>query len=136
MTSLSALIGFAIWTLLLVSIAVSWRVVEVLRGKQANSWARGSDTARPAFVTRVEHAHLNCVENLPVFAALVLAAAAMGKASTVTDPFAPIVLYARLAQSVTHMIGTTHLLVLARATFFSVQVALMLWMALKLLGWL
>ena len=134
MTSLSALIGFAIWTLLLVLTAVSWRVVEVLRGKSANSWTRGSNTPRPDFILRVEHAHLNSVENLPVFAAIVLAAAAMGK-STLTDSFAPLVLYARMAQSVTHMAGTSHLLVLVRATFFAVQVVLMLWMALSLLNW-
>ncbi len=134
MTSLSALIGFAIWTVLLVLLAVGWRVVEVLRGRSAASWGRGSDTPRPAFVTRTEHAHLNCVENLPVFAAIVLAAAAMGK-STLTDAFAPLVLYARLGQSITHMIGVSHLLVLVRATFFSVQILLMLWMALSLLNW-
>ena len=134
MTSLSALIGFAIWTVLLVLIAVGWRVAEVLRGRSAASWPRGGTTARPAFITRVEHAHLNCVENLPVFAAVVLAAAAMGK-STLTDAFAPIVLYARLGQSVTHMIGVSHILVLVRATFFTVQIALLLWMALSLLSW-
>jgi uncharacterized MAPEG superfamily protein len=135
MTSLSALIGFAIWTLLLVLTAVGWRVLEVLRGRSADSWTRGSTTPRPAFITRTEHAHLNCIESLPVFGAIVLAAAAMGK-STLTDSFAPLVLYARMAQSVTHMIGVSHLLVLARATFFAVQVVLMLWMALSLLNWL
>jgi len=98
MTSLSALIGFAIWTVLLVLVAVSWRVLEVLRGARADSWTRGSAAARPAFVIRVENAHMNCIENLPLFAVIVLAAAAMGKAA-VTDPFAPVVLYARLAQS-------------------------------------
>ena len=134
MTSLSALIGFAIWTVLLVLVAVGWRVAEVLRGRSADSWTRGGTTVRPAFITRVEHAHLNCVENLPVFAAVVLAAAAMGK-STLTDAFAPIVLYARLGQSVTHMIGVSHILVLVRATFFTVQIALLLWMALSLLSW-
>jgi uncharacterized MAPEG superfamily protein len=134
MTSLSALIGFAIWTALLVLVAVSWRVVEVLRGKPANSWTRGGSTPRPAFVTRVEHANLNCVENLPMFATVVLVAAAMGK-STVTDSFAPFVLYTRIAQSVVHLVGTSHLLVLARATFFSVQLFLLLWMALSLLNW-
>ena len=134
MSSLNALIGFAIWTLLLVLTAVGWRVIEVLRGTPADSWGRGSSTARPGFITRAEHAHLNCVENLPVFGAIVLAGAAMGKSSLI-DGLAPIVLYARIGQSVTHLVGVSHLLVLIRATFYSVQVALFLWMALKLLSW-
>jgi uncharacterized MAPEG superfamily protein len=135
MTSLSALIGFAIWTLLLVLVAVGWRGIEILRGRPADSWTRGGDTPRPAFITRVEHAHMNCIENLPVFGAIVLAAAAMGK-SSLTDVFAPIVLYTRVAQSVTHMAGASHVLVLVRATFFFVQLGLMLWMALSLLNWI
>jgi uncharacterized MAPEG superfamily protein len=134
MSSLNALIGFGIWTLVLVLIAVGWRVIEVLRGKPADSWGRGSTTARPAFITRAEHAHLNCIENLPVFGAIVLAGAAMGKSSLI-DAYAPIVLYARIGQSVIHLIGVNHVLVLIRATLYSVQVALFLFMALKLLSW-
>lgn len=134
MTSLSALIGFAVWTLLLVVIAVGWRGLDILKGRPADSWTRGRDTPRPAFISRVEHAHLNCLESLPVFATIVLAAAAMGK-GTLTDAYAPIVLYTRIAQSATHMVGVNHLLVLVRAGFFFVQVGLMLWMALSLLNW-
>jgi len=133
LNSLTALVLFALWTLLLMSVAVFWRLFEILRGKPADSWTRGRDTARPALITHAEHAHLNCVENLPVFGALVLVAAVMGKTSSI-DVYAPIVLYARIAQSLTHLIGVNHALVLLRAGFFTVQVVLMIWMALRLLN--
>lgn len=123
MTGMMALIGFAAWTLLLVVLAVGWRVLEVLRGKPANSWTRGAAAETPALVKRMEHAHLNCLENLPIFAVIVLAAQAIGK-SAVVDAVAAWVLYARIAQSVTHLIGVSHWLVLIRATFYTVQLAL------------
>ncbi len=127
MTGMMALLGFAAWTLLLVALAVSWRVVEVLRGKPANSWTRGAASESPAFIKRAEHAHLNCLENLPIFAAIVLVAQVLGQSAAV-DAVAAWVLYARIAQSTTHLIGVTHWLVLVRATFFAVQLALFAWL--------
>lgn len=131
-TSLTALLLFALWTLLVVLFSVSWRVVEVLRGVPANSWSRGAERAAPGVVQRASHAHLNCLENLPVFGAIVLAAAVAGK-TAVTDGLAMWVLYARVAQSVIHIIGTTHWLVMARATFFGAQVILFIYMIVGLL---
>lgn len=123
MTGMMALIGFAAWTLLLVVFVVSWRGVEILRGKRADSWTRGGAIEAPSLVKRAEHAHLNCLENLPIFAVIVLVGHALGK-STVVDAAAAWVLYARLAQSVTHLIGVSHWLVLVRAGFYGAQVAL------------
>jgi uncharacterized MAPEG superfamily protein len=123
-TSIHALLGFTAWTLLLVLIVFSWRGIEiVLRGKKADSWMRGKDVEGPALVRRIEHAHANCLENLPIFAVLVLAAAAINK-SSVTDHWAMYVLYARVAQTLTHMIGVNHWLVMLRATFWAIQLAL------------
>ncbi|MEW6167628.1 MAG: MAPEG family protein [Pseudomonadota bacterium] len=123
MTGMTALIGFAAWTLLLIGIILAWRVAEILRGRPANSWTRGSAAESPGLVKRAEHAHLNCLENLPIFAVIVLVGHAIGKSAAV-DAVAAWVLYARVAQSVTHLIGTSHWLVLIRATFYTVQLAL------------
>ncbi|SEQ03324.1 Uncharacterized conserved protein, MAPEG superfamily [Solimonas aquatica] len=123
MTATTALIGFTAWTLALVALAVTWRVIEVLRGKPANSWTRGAAIESPGLVKRAEHAHLNCLENLPIFAAIVLGAQLLGKMALV-DAVACWILYARIAQSVVHLISTHPLLVLVRATFFGVQIAL------------
>jgi uncharacterized MAPEG superfamily protein len=129
MSAITALIGFTAWTLAMVFVVVGWRVVEVLRGKPANSWTRGASIESPSFVKRAEHAHLNCLENLPVFAVIVLAAEALGK-GTAIDALACWVLYARIAQSSIHLIGTQPMLVLVRATLYGIQYGLfayMLW---------
>jgi uncharacterized MAPEG superfamily protein len=133
MTGIIAVLGFALWTLLLVFISVNWRVLEVLRGKAANSWGRNDAIAKPAIVVRMEHAHFNCLENLPIFATLVFAAYLLNK-NAVVDGLACYVLYLRVAQSVTHLLGTSHLLVLARATFFTLQVLMFFYMFWKLLA--
>lgn len=129
MSAITALIGFTAWTLAMVFVVVGWRVVEVLRGKPANSWTRGMSIESPSFVKRAEHAHLNCLENLPVFAVIVLVAQALGKGSAI-DALAAWVLYARIAQSSVHLIGIQPMLVLVRATLFGIQYGLfayMLW---------
>ena len=58
---------------------------------------------------------------------MVLVAVALGQTGVV-DPVAAWVLYARVAQSVVHLIGTSFILVFARATFFLAQIALILYM--------
>lgn len=123
MSGITALLGFAAWTLALVVFHVSWRGIEILRGKSASSWTRGQAIASPPIFVRADHAHLNSLENLVVFAVIVFAAAAVGR-SALVDAVACWILYARIAQSVTHLIGTSHVLVLIRATFWFVQIGL------------
>jgi uncharacterized MAPEG superfamily protein len=133
MTGMTALLLFAAWTLLLMFIYVNYRVLLTLTGKKpANSWTRGQPSDDPAFIMRVHHAHLNAVENLPVFAAIVLGAYALDK-SAVVDAVAAWVLYLRLAQSTIHMISISATAVFIRATFFTLQALLMLYMIWGLL---
>ncbi len=128
MTPIQALLGFTGWTLLLVATVLLYRGLRFLSGTPINSWPRGAKpTADPAFMRRLEDAHANCLENLPVFAVIVLAAAALGKTALIA-PLAAWVLYARLGQSLVHLLGTGSLLVLVRATFWSAQLALFFWM--------
>lgn len=133
--SLIALLGFAAWAVLLIFIVLLYRTAIVLTGrKPANAWLRGEKppAEEPALITRIGHAHLNSVENLPIFAAIIAAAAAAGKLP-VTDPVALWVVYARIAQSVTHLMGVTHGLVVVRASFFGVQLILYAYMIWGLL---
>lgn len=131
--SICALLGFAALTLLLPFIVVNARTLEIVTGKNpVNAWGRDMDTPRPPLILRLEHAHANCVENLVVFGAIVLGAAALGK-SAVIDPLALYVLYARAGQVVTHAISTSQVAVLIRATFYVIQVLLMGWMLFSLL---
>jgi uncharacterized MAPEG superfamily protein len=133
MTALQALLGFAAWTAILVLGVFLYRGMRFVSGTPINHWPRGAKPATDAaFVKRLEDAHANCLENLPVFAVIVLGAAATGRLDVVAV-LAPWVLYARIAQSVTHLTGTGQLQVLVRASFWAVQLGLMLWMLFKLL---
>jgi len=133
--SLMGLLGFAAWAVLLVFVVLLFRTAVVFAGKKrANSWPRGDKAPadEPGIITRIGHAHLNAVENLPIFVALVAIAFASDQLA-ITDKFAMWVLYARIAQSVTHMIGVTHWLVFIRANFFAIQLLLYGFMILGLL---
>ncbi|HUP91809.1 MAG TPA: MAPEG family protein [Solimonas sp.] len=134
MTGMTALLLFTLWTLVLAFTYVGYRVgLVLLMKKKANSWTRGLPTDDPGVITRAHHAHLNCVENLPVFAAIVLAAAALGR-NEVVDGLAQWVLYARVAQSLVHLSGISHWQVFIRANLYVVQVALFVWMIWGLLA--
>ncbi len=132
MTGIQALLAFAAWTLFLPMIYAGYRTWLVLTGKKrADAWTRGQPTDDPGFIVRASHAHANCVENLPVFAAVVLAAVALGQ-SAVVDALAVYFIAARLAQSIVHMIAVNHWAVFIRANFFFVQVGLLFYWVWKL----
>lgn len=134
MTAITALLLFAVWTLVLMFVYVGYRVVLVLAMKKpANAWLRGQPSDDPPFITRAHHAHLNCLENLPLFAAIVLSAVALGK-TPVVDQVGAFVLYARLAQSAVHLIGVSHWLVFIRANFLVIQALLFAYMIWGLLA--
>ena len=95
--------------------------------------ARPSRADDAPLVKRLEDAHANCLENLPIFAVIVLAAAALGRLGDI-QALAPWVLYARIGQSLAHLSGTGPMNVFVRASFWSVQLALFVWMLVKLMA--
>lgn len=132
MTGIEALMYYVLWMFALVLFYGSYRVPLSLTGKKAiNHWERGNPVDDPGVVVRARHAHANCVENIALFAAVVLAAAALGK-SAVVDGLAAYVIGARVAQSLVHLIGTSAMLVWIRATLFFIQVGLIGYMAYTL----
>lgn len=134
MTGFNALLIFVAWSIVLVLIYAGYRVPMILSGQQkANHWERNQPVDDPAFLVRVKGAHLNCLENLPLFAALVLTAAAMGR-NGIVDGIAGVFIYCRLGQGIVHLIGTSLPLILIRATLFVVQLLLMLYVVWGLLG--
>jgi uncharacterized MAPEG superfamily protein len=134
MTPIQALLGFAAWTLLLIAGVFLYRGMRFLTGTPINHWPRSNKPADDApFVKRLEDAHANCLENLPVFAVIVLVAAALGRLADI-QALAPWVLYARIGQSLAHLSGTGPVNVFVRASFWSAQLALFGWMLVKLLA--
>lgn len=133
--AICALLGFTGLTIFLAAAYVSYRIGLVLTFKTAaNSWTREAETWKdPAIITRLHHAHLNSVENLPLFAAIVLAAFASSQIAVV-DEFAMIYLALRLAQSTVHIISTGPAFVFVRANLWIAQMVLLGYWVLKLCG--
>jgi uncharacterized MAPEG superfamily protein len=119
-----ALLGFATWTLSLVLFTIGVpRITAVLKQQaRPNSFdpsvPHGSERYR-----RCMRAHANCVENLPVFASLVLLGSALGVSGSLFQLVAFAVLPARILQSVAHIASGRNRAILARFLFFSVQLA-------------
>ena len=129
----TALVGFAGWFALL-SIALGvYRVRLVLGGrKAANTFAPDGQDHDPLGQS-MTRARNNCFETLPAFAALALGASMAGRLD-VTEPLAMWVLYARIGQSLTHIISTSVPAVQLRAALFFAQVLIYLWWAIRLLA--
>jgi uncharacterized MAPEG superfamily protein len=126
--SLMALLGFAMWTLLLsVAIALT-RTTFVLRGKKAANDFSPTGEDIGGFSRRLARAHANCYENLPIVIAVLLVAILAGH-SSVADRYALWILYARIFQSAVHMASTSIPAVYLRFMFYGVQVVLLVLIA-------
>lgn len=133
--SLTALGLYIGWTLLLLIGTLSFRGFMVMTGKRgADAWTRGRDPQDPAFFQGMAGAYANCLETAPLFAAIILIAHVSGQ-SAVTDSLVMVFIAARVIQSLAHMISVTHWMIfLVRFPAFVVQVALMTFWAIALLG--
>jgi uncharacterized MAPEG superfamily protein len=127
-----ALTGFIAWTLLLLVLMEALRSQLVLtRRVRANGFQPDNANLSP-FMQRLARAHANCLEGLPVFGGLMLVAL-ITERSALTDPLAPWLLAARVVQSVIHLVSLSATAVTLRFTAFSVQMAIGVYWALRLL---
>jgi len=133
MTGFEAVLLYVAWCIVLVLLYAVPRIpIALFTERRMDSWERTKPITDAPFFVRAKGAHLNSMENFPLFAAIVCVAALMGKSAFV-DTVAAYVLYLRVAQSVTHLIGDRSVLVLIRASFFVAQILLMLYMVQGLL---
>lgn len=131
--SLHAVLLYAAWTLTLLCAIAMLRVTYALSGRRAaNAFAIGGDDVS-AFSGRLCRAHANCYENLPIFAAIVLAAAVADR-SDITDPLALWAVTARIAQSAVHLWSTSVPAVTLRFACLLPQLAIQAWWLIALLG--
>ena len=129
---LAALLGMAVWALLLVCAIGSIRVVQVLRRKvPPNGFKAGEEHGSPAY-WRLNRAHLNCVENLPILGALVVVTELGGFGSGRIDWLAWTYLVARVGQTVVHVSSGSNIAVNVRFTFFLAQLVVAAVWALEL----
>ncbi|WP_029695981.1 MAPEG family protein [Comamonas badia] len=131
-SSAIAFTGFIAWALLLLVLMEILRTQLVLQGKvPANGFAPDNAGLTP-FMQRLARAHANCIEGLPIFGGLLLIAIATDRAA-VTDSLAYFFLASRIVQSLVHLASLSAAAVMARFTAFTVQMAIGLYWAYRLL---
>jgi uncharacterized MAPEG superfamily protein len=99
-------------------------MVRGLMGAMANP--SRNDPPQSAWAQRLYFAHTNAVENLMIFAPLVLILEAQGHSTMSTAIACAVYFWARLAHVVVYVMGIPVLRTLAFAVGFAAQVALML----------
>eukprot|EP00004_Rigifila_ramosa_P024699 TRINITY_DN7237_c0_g1_i5.p3 TRINITY_DN7237_c0_g1~~TRINITY_DN7237_c0_g1_i5.p3 ORF type:complete len:162 (+),score=37.44 TRINITY_DN7237_c0_g1_i5:70-486(+) len=119
----NALLGFAALTGAHIAVTVADRALQVLGGRKPNTFGSSRDGDTATFIGRVGRSHANCVENLVVFAAVVLGNGVFGSADL--DVLARWYLWARIGQSVTHVASVSARAVTVRFSFFVVQLLLL-----------
>jgi uncharacterized MAPEG superfamily protein len=117
------LLGFATWTLFLLMATVGvYRWGNILLSKASIASFRSDQLEGADWYRRGTRAHANCVENLPVFGAIVWLVSATGVDSVVVDWLCTVVLIARVLQSSVHLAHVqTDAFVAVRFSFFSIQ---------------
>ena len=86
------------------------------------------------YSARLTRAVGNCQENIPLYIGVLLFALYSSN-SAVTEPTACWLLYARIGQSVTHLISVSNTAIFVRFGFFAVQTGLIVcWVVQMLLG--
>ena len=130
--SATALVGFAAWTLVLVSMIGLLRASAVFAGKRAPNQFDPGGADLSEFSRRLCRAHANCYENLPIFGALIAVALITGR-HVATDGLAMWFLAARIGQSLVHLVSTSNPAVNVRFALFLAQWFMMAAMAFRLL---
>lgn len=118
-----SLLAFATWTLLTLGTGVGIsRWSRILTGRARFKDFAEYEVKGPDIHRRGMRAHANCVENLPVFASLVLVSSIAGLDRTAIDVLCVVVVAARLGQTTVHVVfEQTDAVVFFRSMFFNTQ---------------
>lgn len=121
------LLGFAAWTLIVLMGSVGvYRWSRILTGRASVSEWRADVAQGADWYQRAMRAHMNCVENLPVYGAVAFAAFAAGASGPLLDGLAVTFLAARVYQSIVHIaVPQTEAVAATRFGLYFVQVACM-----------
>ena len=135
-TPLLCLVFFASWTVAIVFVGIgAYRVGSVLLGKrQPKDFPADQAHAGPPVYQRLLRVHQNCVENLPIFGALVLMGHLVGLTDGTFALLCQIYVVARVGQGVAHLSSGRNLAINVRFTFFFTQLFCcigMIWLLLS-----
>jgi uncharacterized MAPEG superfamily protein len=127
------LLGFAGWTLVALFGTIGvYRWSRILTGRSRISDWQADQPQGSEWYRRATRAHMNCVENLPVYGAVVVCATAAGARGSLLDALAPTFIAARICQTVVHIaFASTDLVASVRFAFFFVQALCMVAMGIS-----
>jgi uncharacterized MAPEG superfamily protein len=122
------LLAFGGWTLLVLLTTVGvYRWSRILTGRAALNEFPADAPHGSEWYRRAMRAHANCVENLPVYTAVVVAMTATGMDAPMLDYLAIALIVARVCQTLVHVLAKpTNLAVGVRFAFFFVELGCML----------
>ncbi len=124
-----ALLAFAAWTLLTLGTTHGfYRWGRILTGRgNFEEYADYKIAGEKGWYVRGMRAHANCVENLPVFAAIVFVSTAAGIHSEILNALAVVVVAVRVPHTLVHVLfEQSNLVVGFRSIFFNIQWACMM----------
>ena len=126
----STILWLAIWWAV---VLIQLPLIRMIASKSTGNMSfdpNGSDLE--GYGRRVTRAYGNCVENIPLFMGILIFALVTDN-TAITNGTAYWLLFARIAQSVTHMISTSTAMVMVRFTFYLIQVGLIIYWAASML---
>jgi uncharacterized MAPEG superfamily protein len=128
------LLAFAGWTLAVLFGPIGvYRWYAILAGRMRVSEWRADQPQGIEWYRRAMRAHMNCVENLPVYGAVVFCATAAGAKGNFLDVLALAFMAARVCQTVVHIaFSPTDFVASARFAFFLVQALCVVAMGMSL----
>ena len=98
------LLGFATWTIVLLASTIGiYRWFNILAGRASVNGFSADNPEGADWYKRAMRAHANCIENLPVFGAVVIALHVSGAGGPVADSASIAILVARVMQSLVHV---------------------------------
>jgi len=124
------LLCFAMWTLLLLLFTVGvYRWSRIFSGSVAIRNFPADASGGEDWYKRATRAHANCIENLPVFGAIVFALAASRSTGPLVDALCVTVVAARVVQSTVHVAFVhTNIIASIRFGFYFVQFICFVWL--------
>src|SRR5262249_55334737 len=124
------LLGFAAWTVLTLLLGVGTvRWAQILAGTKRLNEFPADVPHGSARYRRAMRPPANCVENLPVLGAVVVAGNAVGLTGTTGDVLAIVYLAARVLQTTVHVgLAETAAAVALRFAFFLTQIVCVVWL--------
>ena len=130
--SVIALTVYALWAIVLVVFIALSRVSQVMSGKAGpGDFPSGTKHGSDGY-WRLNRAHLNTLENLPIFGALVLAGWVAGLDTPIFNMLATVIVVARVVQSLIHISSGSALAINLRFLSLLVQLVCEVWMAVQI----